>query len=101
MQSCRYSLMSAALTPSVESCLQALCQSIAAEPSVRSAREHAEAFLADEQGVALYRDVMNLGRTLEDRHRSGQTISPDEVNTFEDLRDKADAHEGIRAFGEA
>jgi cell fate (sporulation/competence/biofilm development) regulator YlbF (YheA/YmcA/DUF963 family) len=90
-----------ALAPSIEESLKALCQAIAAEPSVRSARDQAEAFLADDGAVALYRDVMNMGRSLETRHRKGETITEDEVSSFEDLRDKADAHDGIRAFNEA
>lgn len=93
--------MTATLAPTIEDCLKALCQAIAAEPTVRAARDQAESFLADDSAVALYRDVMNLGRTLEHRHRSGETITADEVNTFEDLREKADAHEGIQAFNEA
>lgn len=93
--------MTATLTPSIEENLKALCQAIASEPSVRSARDQAEAFLADEQAVSLYRDVMNMGRSLEQRHRAGETISPDDVNTFEDLREKADSHDGIRSFNEA
>ncbi|HSI63622.1 MAG TPA: YlbF family regulator [Candidatus Saccharimonadia bacterium] len=89
------------LAPSIEDHLVALCQAIAAEPSVRTARDQAEAFLADDQAVSLYRDMMNMGRTLEQRHRQGESITPDEVNTFEDLRDKADSHDGIRAFNDA
>lgn len=93
--------MTATLTPSIEETLKALCEAIAAEPSVRTARDQAEAFLADDQAVSLYRDVMNMGRTLEHRHRSGETITADEVNTFEDLREKADSHEGIQSFNAA
>ncbi len=93
--------MTATLTSPIEETLKALCEAIAAEPSVRSARDQAEAFLADDQAVSLYRDVMTMGRTLEHRHRSGETITEDEVNTFEDLREKADSHEGIQAFNAA
>lgn len=89
------------LAPSIEESLKALCQAIAAEPAVRTARDQAEAFLADDAAVSLYRDVMNLGRTLEQRHRNGETITADEVDTFEDLREKADAHDGIQAFNDA
>jgi cell fate (sporulation/competence/biofilm development) regulator YlbF (YheA/YmcA/DUF963 family) len=90
-----------ALAPAIEESLKTLCQAIAAEPAVRSARDQAEAFLADDGAVALYRDVMNMGRNLETRHRKGETITEDEVSSFENLRDQADAHEGIRAFNEA
>jgi cell fate (sporulation/competence/biofilm development) regulator YlbF (YheA/YmcA/DUF963 family) len=39
-----------------------------------------------------------LGRTLEQRHRSGQKLAPDEISKFQDMQDQADAHEGIQAF---
>lgn len=93
--------MSATLAPSIEENLMALCRAIAAEPSVQNARERAEAFLADDAAVTLYRDVVNLGRTLETRHRNGEAITDDEVTAFDDLRDKADAHPGIQAFNGA
>ncbi len=89
------------LTPAIEQSLMALCQAIATEPNVRAAREQAEAFLADDAAVSLYRDVMNMGRTLEHRHRNGETISNSDVDAFEDLRDQADSHAGIKAFNEA
>lgn len=89
------------LAPAIEENLLALCQAIAAEPSVRFARDRAEEFLGDEAAVSLYRDVMNMGRALEQRHRSGESITADEVNTFEDLREKADSHSRIQAFNEA
>jgi cell fate (sporulation/competence/biofilm development) regulator YlbF (YheA/YmcA/DUF963 family) len=90
--------MTAALAPAITSHIEALCAAIAADESVQSAREKAETFLADEPAVALYREVMTLGRTLEQRHRSGQKLAPEEISKFQDLQDQADAHEGIQAF---
>jgi cell fate (sporulation/competence/biofilm development) regulator YlbF (YheA/YmcA/DUF963 family) len=89
------------LAHSIEESLLSLCRAIAAEPAVQSARDRAEAFLADDGAVSLYRDVMNMGRTLENRHGSGESITTDEVNAFEDLRDRASADSRIRAFDEA
>ena len=93
--------MTATLANSIERSLQALCETIAADPGVLTAREQAEAFLADEDAVSLYRDVMNLGRSLEQRHRSGETITTDEVGAFEVMQEKADANSLIRAFADA
>ncbi len=90
--------MTAAIAPAIASHIEALCAAIAADADVQSARNKAEAFLADEQAVALYRDVMNLGRTLEQRHRSGQKLAPEEISKFQDMQDQADSHEGIQAF---
>ncbi len=90
--------MNAAIAPAIASQLEALCAAIAADAEVKAARDQAETFLADEQATALYRDVMNLGRSLEQRHRSGQKLDPAEVSKFQDLQDQADAHEGIQSF---
>lgn len=90
--------MNAAIDPVISSHIEALCAAIAADAEVQAAREQAEAFLADEQGVSLYRDVMTLGRSLEQRHRSGVELEADEVNRFQSLQDQADAHEGIQSF---
>lgn len=90
--------MTVALAPAIASKIEALCAAIAADAEVQSARDRAETFLADEQAVALYRDVMTLGRTLEQRHRSGQKLEAEEISRFQELQDKADAHEGIQAF---
>jgi len=90
--------MTAALAPAIASHIEALCAAIVADSSIQAARQQAETFLADEQAVALYRDVMTIGRTLEQRHRGGQKLDPTEISNFQDLQDKADAHEGIQAF---
>lgn len=94
-------IMSPVLAPVIASRLEDLCNAIATDPFVISAREEAEKFLGDEQAVALYRDVMTMGRNLEERHRKGQKIPQDDIARFQDLQDKADAHEGIRAFNAA
>lgn len=93
--------MTATLASPIEQSLQALCEAIATDPSIRTARDQAEAFLADDASVSLYRDVMNMGRTLEQRHRSGEAIADHEVSVFEDLQEKADANDLIRAFAGA
>lgn len=90
--------MTQLLAPALVSQIDALCAAIVADPDVQKAREQAEAFLADEAAVNLYREVMTLGRTLEQRHRGGQKLDTNEVNRFQDLQDQADAHEGIQAF---
>lgn len=90
--------MNAAIDPVIASHIEALCAAIAADPEVQAARTEAETFLADEQAVSLYRDVMTLGRSLEQRHRSGAELEPEEVSRFQSLQDQADAHEGIQAF---
>lgn len=90
--------MNAAIAPVIASHIEALCAAIAADPEVQSARQEAESFLADEEAVSLYRDVMTLGRSLEQRHRSGAELEPSEVSRFQSLQDQADSHETIQKF---
>jgi cell fate (sporulation/competence/biofilm development) regulator YlbF (YheA/YmcA/DUF963 family) len=90
--------MNAAIAPAIASHIEALCAAIAADPDVQSARNNAETFLADEKAVELYRDVMTLGRSLEQRHRSGAEMEPQEVSRFESLQEQADANDTIQSF---
>ncbi|GAA5133439.1 hypothetical protein GCM10023213_03260 [Prosthecobacter algae] len=90
--------MNAAIDPVIASHIEALCAAIAADPEVQAARNQAESFLADEGAVSLYRDVMTLGRSLEQRHRSGAEMEPSEVSRFQSLQDQADANEVIQSF---
>jgi cell fate (sporulation/competence/biofilm development) regulator YlbF (YheA/YmcA/DUF963 family) len=90
--------MSPLIAPAITAQIEALCAAIAADPEIQSARDAAETFLADEQAVALYRDVMNLGRTLEQRHRSGVELEAEDLSRFQLLQDQADQHDGIQSF---
>jgi cell fate (sporulation/competence/biofilm development) regulator YlbF (YheA/YmcA/DUF963 family) len=90
--------MNAAIAPAIASHIEALCAAIAADPDVQSARNNAETFLADEKAVELYRDVMTLGRSLEQRHRSGAEMEQQEVSRFESLQEQADANDTIQSF---
>ena len=95
-------IMSASKLPSsVESRLQELCAAIASAPEIVAARAKAEAFLSDESAVGLYRQVVSVGRDLEQRDRAGTPISGQEVEAFEALQEKADEHDAIRSFAEA
>lgn len=93
--------MNALALPAIEAKLNDLCAAIAANAEVIAAREKAEAFLSDEAAVDLYREVVTLGRSLEQRDRNGVMIPDADVQTFEVLQMRVDAHEGIRAFQEA
>ncbi|MDZ4289029.1 MAG: YlbF family regulator [Prosthecobacter sp.] len=90
--------MTAALSPAIAAQIQSLCEAIAADPDIVAARQDAEAFLANEQAVALYRDVITLGRNLEQQHRSGLEIDEEEITRFQGLQSKADADDRIQAF---
>ena len=85
-------------TESIDEHLHALCTAIIDDPDVQTARATAEAFLEDEQGVALYRDFMSLGQELHAREHKGEQVTDAETAKFEELRAKADAHEGIASF---
>lgn len=93
--------MNALVLPAIEAKLNDLCAAIAANPEVSSARQKAEAFLADEEAVGLYREIITLGRSLQERERNGVTIPDKDVQTFEVMRMRVDAHDGIREFQEA
>ncbi len=90
--------MTATTASAIEEHLQQLCQAIAADEEVQAARANAEAFLADEDAVDLYRKVASTSHDLEKRHRAGAAITAVEVEAFEDLQEEADNHPGIQSF---
>lgn len=87
--------------PTIETRIQDLCDAIVADAEVRTAREHAEAFLADEDAVSLYREMATMGRTLHRKHHDGEEPTAIEQREFEDLQNRCDAHPAIVAFMEA
>jgi cell fate (sporulation/competence/biofilm development) regulator YlbF (YheA/YmcA/DUF963 family) len=93
--------MSSPLSETIESRLTDLCAAIANDPAIRSARDQAEAFLADDNAVGLYREMMTLGNQLQQLHRAGEQLDEAEVERFEDLRSRSNNHSGIQAFHEA
>lgn len=78
-----------------------LCAAITEDETVKVARQSAESFLTNEEAMGLYREVMNLGRSLETRHRQGEKISDEDIETFEDLQATADSNPLIQGFNEA
>ena len=83
---------------SIEQKLHDLCEAIAADAEVREAREQAEAFLADADAVALYREMARANHEFEERHHSGERISDAEASRFATLRQQAESNELIRNF---
>jgi cell fate (sporulation/competence/biofilm development) regulator YlbF (YheA/YmcA/DUF963 family) len=93
--------MSTLTTSALEEKLHALCAAIVADEEVSAARDHAEAFLADESAVALYRRLMQSQHELGHKQQAGERISESEINAFSLLRDQAEANPLIQNFNEA
>ncbi|MBX7211824.1 MAG: YlbF family regulator [Verrucomicrobiaceae bacterium] len=85
----------------IEKRIQDLCEAIVADAEIQSAREQAEAFLADEEAVALYRDMASLGRSLHHKQHHGEEPTAIETSRYTDLQNRCDAHPLISAFMEA
>jgi cell fate (sporulation/competence/biofilm development) regulator YlbF (YheA/YmcA/DUF963 family) len=92
--------MTATATPStiITDKLNELCAAIAADVQIQSSRDQAEAFLADENAVGLYRKLITLNRDLHNRQRQGQEISDEEVEQLQDLEEQANANPAIINF---
>ena len=94
-------MMTTEAVSQIEEKLQELCAAIVADEEVRAAREQAEAFLADESAVTLYREVARASHEFEERHHSGERISDAEASRFASLRQRADDNPLIQRFMEA
>jgi len=76
---------------SIEEKIQELCAAIVADDEVQEARANAEAFLADESAVEIYRQVARAGRELEQKQQHGVELSDAEIEAFNALQEKAEA----------
>jgi cell fate (sporulation/competence/biofilm development) regulator YlbF (YheA/YmcA/DUF963 family) len=85
----------------IEKKIQELCEAIVADGEVQNAREQAEAFLADEDAVTLYRDMATLGRSLHQKQHQGEEPTDTETRRFADLQNRCEAHPAVSAFLEA
>jgi cell fate (sporulation/competence/biofilm development) regulator YlbF (YheA/YmcA/DUF963 family) len=72
-----------------------------ADSDVQSAREKAEAFLANDEAVSLYREMATLGRALQQKQHNGEEPTGEEISRFTDLQDSCDANPAILSFIEA
>ncbi len=96
---CLFSAAMNTLTvPSIEDKIQELCAAIVADEEVQEARNSAEAFLADEAAVGIYRQVATAGRELEKKQRQGQELSDEEIEAFNDLQEKAETNPAVKDF---
>ncbi|MBL9114947.1 MAG: YlbF family regulator [Verrucomicrobiaceae bacterium] len=89
------------MTPLIEERLKALCVAIAEDSELQGARSKAEAFLADEEGVDLYRELMTKSREMQHRQHDGEEIADEDVQELVELKHAADHHAGIKSFHEA
>jgi cell fate (sporulation/competence/biofilm development) regulator YlbF (YheA/YmcA/DUF963 family) len=86
---------------SIEDKIQELCAAIIADEEVNTARERAEAFLADDEAVALYRRMSTLGRELHQRDHDGVQPSVADVNEYTSLQRLCSEHPGVTSFVES
>lgn len=93
--------MTTLTTSALEEKLNDLCAAIVADEEVAAARLQAEAFLADESAVSLYRRLMQTQQELHQKQHSGEKITDPEINAFSLLRDQAEANPLIQSFSEA
>lgn len=85
-------------SPLIQSKIIELCEALVADGAVKDARQQAEAFLADEQAVSLYREMANLGRSLHQKQHRDEEPTDDEITRFNALQDKCESSPVITGF---
>jgi len=93
--------MSTLTTSALEEKLHHLCAAIAADEEVTAARSQAEAFLADESAVSLYRRLAQTQQELHHKQHAGEKITETEIHAFSQLRDQAENHPLVSQFNQA
>lgn len=85
-------------SPLIQSKIIELCEALVADGEVKNARQQAEAFLADEQAMALYREMASLGRSLHQKQHRDEEPTADEVSRFNSLQDRCESNPVISGF---
>ena len=85
-------------SPLIQSKIIELCEALVADGEVKSARIQAEAFLADESAMALYREMATLGRSLHQKQHQDEEPTADEISRFNALQDRCEGNEIIAGF---
>lgn len=85
-------------SPLIQSKIVELCEALVADEDVKSARQQAETFLADEKAVSLYREMASLGRALHQKQHQDEEPTPDEIGRFNALQDRCEANPVIAGF---
>jgi cell fate (sporulation/competence/biofilm development) regulator YlbF (YheA/YmcA/DUF963 family) len=85
-------------SPLIQSKIIDLCNTLVADTDVQQARVQAEAFLADEGAVNLYKQMASMGRALHQKQHQGVEPDDAEIARFNDLQDRCEASEIISGF---
>lgn len=85
-------------SPAIQSKIIELCQAIVADGEIQNARQQAEAFLADESAMSLYREMASLGRALHQKQHQDVEPTTEEVSRFNALQDRCEANPVISGF---
>ena len=78
-----------------------LCKAILDEPSMRSARQRIEAFIADEKSRTQYEALMAKGQALQQKQQRSEQLTGAEISAFEKERETLLGNPVARGFLEA
>jgi cell fate (sporulation/competence/biofilm development) regulator YlbF (YheA/YmcA/DUF963 family) len=78
-----------------------LCQAILDQPSMRSARQRIQTFVADEKSRAQYEGVVAKGQALQQKQQRSQPLTGEEISQFEKEREALMSNPVARGFLDA
>lgn len=85
-------------SPLIQSKIIELCEALVADGDIRSARDKAEAFLADDAAMSIYREMATLGRSLHQKQHHGEEPEGEEISRFHALQDSCEENSVISGF---
>jgi cell fate (sporulation/competence/biofilm development) regulator YlbF (YheA/YmcA/DUF963 family) len=78
-----------------------LCKTLLEQDSYKKLKGDIDAFLGDEEAKALYQNINEMRDALVEKQQTGQPLSDEETNAFEEGREKVLANAACLAFIEA
>jgi cell fate (sporulation/competence/biofilm development) regulator YlbF (YheA/YmcA/DUF963 family) len=87
-------------SPIIQKTLE-LCETIIAQPDFQSLKTKLDAFLSDEGLKFQFQQVNEMGGLLEQRHRAGLEIKPEEIAQYETMHESVFGNPTVKDFVEA
>ena len=81
--------------------MKELCQAILDEPTLHTARESIDRFMADDRAKQQYENLMTKGQALQQKQQGGQQLTAEEIAVFEKERDALMSNPVALAFMKA
>jgi len=89
------------LEMTIDEKIQDLCEAILGDSEYQESAGHIEALLADPESKAAYVKFAEKGDEMHQKQHSGEKVTDEDLDTYEELRKAAEENPKVKAFMDA